>query len=94
MVLPHAFGERPMLKRMFAAARRAREKCRKLNVTNFERGHLRRLREESNDNFRRRHAPAATPTPSAFLSKTRTCPMKLAALKNDVAYAEALKRTA
>lgn len=71
-VLPHAFGERPMLKLMFAAVIRAAEKWRKLKVTNFEREQLRQLREELNERFKRRHAPAATPAPSPFSSKTGT----------------------
>lgn len=71
-VLPHAFGERPMLKLMFAAVIRASEKWRKLKVTNFEREQLRRLREEMNENFKRRHAPAVTPAPSPFSSKSGT----------------------
>jgi transposase-like protein len=71
-VLPHAFGERPMLKLMFAAVIRAAEKWRKLKVTNFEREQLRQLREEMNEQFKRRHAPAATPAPSSFSSKVGT----------------------
>jgi transposase-like protein len=71
-VLPHAFGERPMLKLMFAAVIRAAEKWRKLKVTNFEREQLRQLREEMNEKFKRRHTPAATPAPSAFSSKVGT----------------------
>lgn len=71
-VLPHAFGERPMLKLMFAATIRAARRWRKLNVTNFEREQLRQLREEMNDRFNRRHAPAATPAPSAFSSNIGT----------------------
>lgn len=71
-VLPHAFGERPMLKLMFAAVIRASEKWRKIKVSNFEREQLRQLREEINDKFKRRHTPAVTPAPSAFSSKTGT----------------------
>jgi transposase-like protein len=71
-VLPHAFGERPMLKLMFAAVIRAAGKWRKLKVTNFEREQLRQLREEMNENFKRRHTPAVTPAPSAFSSKVGT----------------------
>jgi hypothetical protein len=73
-VLPHAFGERPMLKLMFAAVIRAAEKWRKLKVTNFEREQLLQLREELNEQFKRRHAPAVPPAPSAFSSKCRTSP--------------------
>jgi putative transposase len=71
-VLPHAFGERPMLKLMFAAVIRAAEKWRKLKVSNFEREQLRQLREEMNERFKRRHTPATTPAPSAFSSKVGT----------------------
>jgi transposase-like protein len=71
-VLPHAFGERPMLKLMFAAVIRASAKWRKLKVSNFEREQLRRLREEMNERFKRRHAPAVPPAPSAFSSKVGT----------------------
>lgn len=71
-VLPHAFGERPMLKLMFAAVIRASEKWRKIKATNFEREQLRQLREEMTDKFKRRHTPAVTPAPSAFSSKTET----------------------
>ncbi len=71
-VLPHAFGERPMLKLMFAAVIRAAEKWRKLKVTNFEREQLRQLREEMNERFKRRHTPAVPPAPSAFSSKVGT----------------------
>jgi putative transposase len=71
-VLPHAFGERPMMKIMFAATIRASQKWRKLKVSNFEREQLRQLREEINENFKRRHTPAVTPAPSAFSSKVGT----------------------
>jgi putative transposase len=71
-VLPHAFGERPMLKLMFAAVIRASEKWRKLKVTHFEREQLRQLRAETDERFKRRHAPAAMPAPSPFSSKTGT----------------------
>ncbi len=71
-VLPHAFGEKGLLKLMFAATIRASEKWRKLTVTNFERAQLEQLREELNQQFKRRHKPAVTPTPSAFSSNVGT----------------------
>ncbi len=71
-VLPHAFGERPMLKLMFAAVIRASAKWRKLKVTNFEREQLRQLRAERDERFKRRHTPAVTPAPSPVSSKTGT----------------------
>lgn len=71
-VLPHAFGEKGLLKLMFASTIRASEKWRKLTITNFERAQLEHLREESNEKFKRRHQPTVTPAPSAFSSKTGT----------------------
>ena len=71
-VLPHAFGEKGLLKLMFAATIRASERWRKLTITNFERAQLEQLREELNDKFKRRHQPTVTPAPSAFSSKTGT----------------------
>jgi transposase-like protein len=72
-VLPHAFGEKGLLKLMFAAVIRASDKWRKLIVSNFERAQLDQLREELNQEFKRRHKPAVTPqTPSAFSSNTGT----------------------
>lgn len=71
-VLPHAFGEKGLLKLMFAATIRASEKWRKLSITNFERAQLEHLREELNEKFKRRHQPTVTSAPSAFSSKTGT----------------------
>jgi len=71
-VLPHAFGEKGLLKLMFASTIRASQKWRKLTITNFERAQLEHLREELNENFKRRHQPTVTTTPSAFSSKTGT----------------------
>jgi transposase-like protein len=71
-VLPHAFGEKGLLKLMFAATIRASEKWRKLTITNFERAQLEHLREELNEKFKRRHQPTVMPAPSAFSSKTGT----------------------
>jgi len=71
-VLPHAFGEKGLLKLMFAALTRASEKWRKLKITTLERAQLEHLREELNEQFKRRHQPTVTPAPSAFSSKTGT----------------------
>jgi len=68
-VLPHAFGERALLKIMFAATIRASQKWRKLKVTNFEREQLQQIRQELDEEFKRRHTPAVTPAPSTFSSK-------------------------
>jgi putative transposase len=71
-VLPHAFGEKGLLKLMFAATIRASEKWRKLSITNFERAQLEHLREELNEKFKRRHQPTVASAPSSFSSKTGT----------------------
>jgi putative transposase len=71
-VLPHAFGEKGLMKLMYAATIRASEKWRNLKVTNFEREQLRQLREELNERFKRRHKPAVPPASSAFSSKVGT----------------------
>jgi transposase-like protein len=71
-VLPHAFGERPLLKLMFAATLRASERWRGLKVTNFERGQLAAIREELNAEFKKRHKPATRSARSRISSKTGT----------------------
>lgn len=71
-VLPHAFGEKGLLKLMFAATIRASEKWRKLTISNFERAQLDQIREELNQEFKRRHKPAVSPAPSHFSSNVGT----------------------
>jgi len=74
--IPHAFGERPMVKLMWAAVIRASEKWRGLRMTAFETKQLEIIRQELDDAHRRRHAPAVTRSegyiPSRKSSKTRT----------------------
>jgi putative transposase len=71
-VLPHAFGERPLLKLMFAATLRASERWRGLKLTNFERAQLAAIRAELDAEFKKRHKPAVRSTPSRISSKTGT----------------------
>lgn len=72
-VMPHAFGERPMMKIMFAAVSRASSKWRKLKMTAFERQQLQAIREELNQEFTHHHRPAAkAASPSHFSSKVGT----------------------
>ena len=45
-IIPHAFGERPVLKLMYAAVIRAADRWRGLTVGEFEQRQLRAIREE------------------------------------------------
>jgi putative transposase len=75
-IIPHAFGERPMLKLMYAAVVRAADGWRGITVGEFEHRQLRAIREELD----RTHAervrsvvrPNATPSAVRLSSKART----------------------
>ncbi|MEW6125402.1 MAG: IS256 family transposase [Pseudomonadota bacterium] len=74
--IPHAFGERAVLKLMYAAIiRAARHWCR-LRITEFERRQLQAMRAELDRAHAERTAPAAAPTatasPARLSSKDRT----------------------
>jgi transposase-like protein len=75
-VLPHAFGERPVLKLMYAAVIRAADRWRGLTVSEFEQRQLKAIRAELDRAHTERTAPAVTPTSSAspirLSSKART----------------------
>jgi putative transposase len=71
-VLPHAFGERPLLKLMFAATIRASSRWRGITMTNFDRCQLEEIRKELDEEFARRHKPATRSTPSRISSKAGT----------------------
>ena len=61
-VIPHAFGERPILKLMYAALIRAAERWHGLRFTEFELRQLQAVRAELNSAFQARTAPLpATP---------------------------------
>jgi transposase-like protein len=57
-VIPHAFGERPVLKLMYAALIRASESWKTIVITEFERRQLEGLREHLNHRHVERTAPA------------------------------------
>jgi hypothetical protein len=57
---------------MYSAVIRASEKWQRLEVTNFEREMLGHLRQELNDEFKRRHQRTVTAAPSSFSSKVGT----------------------
>ena len=69
-VIPHAFGERAVLKLMYAALIRAAEHWRGIRITEFEQRQLRAIREESDNDFAARTTPATT-APQSHLSSTQ-----------------------
>ena len=64
-VIPHAFGERALLKLIYAALIRAAERWRGLRMTEFELRQLKAMRDELNRDFAARVAPATAPHPAA-----------------------------
>jgi transposase-like protein len=60
-VIPHAFGERAGMKLMFAALLRASASWCGIRITEFELRQLNLLRNELNEAFGARYAPAAQP---------------------------------
>jgi len=75
-IIANTFGERPVLKLMYAALIRASETWRGIGVSAFERRQLEAIREELDEAHRRRHAPAvneqsARISPSSISSKNR-----------------------
>jgi putative transposase len=75
-VIPHAFGERAVLKIIFSAILRASESWRGIKITEFELRQLASVRAELNEKFSAQHAPAAQSTkcasPSRISSSERT----------------------
>jgi len=75
-VIPHAFGERAVLKLMYAAMIRAAERWRGLRVTAFERRQLQAIRDELNQALASKTAPAGAmnnaASPTRLSSKSRT----------------------
>jgi putative transposase len=59
-IIPHAFGERPVLKLMYAAVIRAAERWRGIAVGEFEQRQLRAIRDELSRAHAERIAPAVT----------------------------------
>jgi putative transposase len=75
-VIPHAFGERAVLKLMYAALIRAAERWRGLRMTEFERRQLTAIRSELNRAHAERTAPIisanVTASPTRLSSTSRT----------------------
>jgi transposase-like protein len=71
-VIPHAFGERAVLKLMYAALIRAAERWRGTKITEFEQRQLKAVRDEIDRDFTVRNAPPTTATPTRLSSNDRT----------------------
>jgi putative transposase len=75
-IVPHAFGERPVLKLMYAAVIRAADRWRGLTLSEFEQRQLKAIRDELDRAHSARVASAVRTTPSAspvrLSSKART----------------------
>lgn len=75
-VIPHAFGERAVLKLMYAALIRAAERWRGIRITEFEQRQLKAIRDELDRDHAERTAPAVrsniTTPQSRLSSKDRT----------------------
>ena len=70
-IIPHAFGERPVLKLMYAAVIRAADRWRGIQVGESEQRQLRAIREELNRTHAQRVAPAVTRATSPVVQKLR-----------------------
>ena len=71
-VIPHAFGERPLLKLMYGALIRAAQRWNRIKITEFEQRQLNAIRQELDADFAARFAQTVTPSPTRFSSKDRT----------------------
>ena len=72
-IIPHAFGERAVLKLIYAALIRAAERWRGIRITEFERRQLKAIRDEIDSGFAARNAPATaapvTASPTRFIQQ-------------------------
>jgi len=64
-VIPHAFGERAVLKLVYAALIRAAERWRGIRTTEFEQRQLKAIRDEIDRDFSARNAPVTSATVTA-----------------------------
>ena len=64
-MLPHASGERPVLKLMFAAMTRASEHWRAIRITDFERRQMAAVRDDLDAEYRQHVGAAHAPSTSA-----------------------------
>lgn len=70
--IPHAFGERAVLKLMYAAIQRASQTWQRVAITDFERQQLITLRDQLNREFNAKHHLANTASRSRIYSNDGT----------------------
>jgi transposase-like protein len=70
-IIPHAFGERQVIKLMYEAIIRAADRWRGITVGEFEQRQLRAIRDELNRAHTERVAPAITRATSSVVQKLR-----------------------
>ena len=70
-IIPHAFGERPVLKLMYAAVIRAADRWRGIQVGEFEHRQLRAIREELDHAHAKRVAPVVTRATTPVVQRSR-----------------------
>jgi hypothetical protein len=72
------FGERAVLKLMYASLVRASDSWRGVTITELKRAQLQKLQEELTQDFKKRHEPVGKlsekrrPSPSRISSRNRT----------------------
>lgn len=75
-IIPNAFGEKPVLKLMFAAMTRAAERWRAVKITDFERRQMKALRAELDHEYEARNGLASAASkvtkPQKLSSTSRT----------------------
>jgi transposase-like protein len=70
-IVPHAFGERPVLKLMYAAIIRAADRWRGIQVGEFEQRQLRAIREELDHAHAKRVAPVVSRPSTSAVPRVR-----------------------
>lgn len=70
-IIPHAFGERPVLKLMYAAVIRAADRWRGIAIGEFEQRQLRAIRDELSRAHAERVAPAVRTKSTTSVRKLR-----------------------
>jgi transposase-like protein len=70
-IIPHAFGERPVLKLMYAAVICAADRWRGIPIGEFEQRQLRAIRDELSRAHAERVAPAVSPKAASPVRKLR-----------------------
>jgi transposase-like protein len=73
-IIPNAFGEKPVLKLMFAAMIRAAERWRAIKVTDFERRKMAAVRAELDHEYEARNGLATKPCAGANRTKLSSSP--------------------